>query len=63
MEGKRNVLADVASRIIASLSNVTNPLAFLAYYNVWFPLPQSPSWMLVILDSALCSNVITTACG
>jgi hypothetical protein len=62
-EGERNVLADVASRIIASLTNVTNPLAFLAYYNARFPLPQSPSWVLVTLDSALCSNVISTLRG
>jgi hypothetical protein len=58
--GSTNTLADVASREIPSLSH---PSAFLSYFNSRFPLPQSPSWNLVTLDSALCSNVISTLRG
>jgi hypothetical protein len=61
-EGERNVLADVASRVIANQPNISNA-AFLAHFNHRFPLPQSPSWTRVTPDFDLCSNVISTLRG
>jgi hypothetical protein len=60
--GETNILADVASRVIKSIT-ASNPCAFLSYFNDRFPLPQSPSWQLVTLDSSLSSNVILTLRG
>jgi hypothetical protein len=60
--GETNILANVASRVIKSIT-ASNPCAFLSYFNDRFPLPQSPSWQLVTLDSNLSSNVILTLRG
>jgi hypothetical protein len=65
-EGEKNILADVASRAIRELEHlpvVSNLIAFLAYFNSRFPLPQSPSWTLATPDSILSSNVISTLRG
>jgi hypothetical protein len=56
-QGERNILADVASRVIANQPKISNA-DFLAHFNHHFPLPQSPSWTRVTLDFTLCSNVI-----
>jgi hypothetical protein len=65
--GDTNTLADVASRRIKDVpcfpSFVSNPAAFLSYFNSRFPLPQSPSWNIVHPDSNHCSNVISTLRG
>jgi hypothetical protein len=61
--GDGNILADVASHAIALLLESSGPVAFLAYFNARFPLPQSPSWTHVMLDFAQSSNVILTLRG
>jgi hypothetical protein len=58
--GDGNILADLASRAIVCLLNSSDPVAFLAYFNHRFPLPQSPSWTHVTLDLDLSSSVIST---
>ncbi len=57
------MLADVASRAIVGLLNSSDLVAFLAYFNHRFPLPQSPSWTHVMLDLDLSSSVISTLRG
>jgi hypothetical protein len=60
--GKKNDMADVASRSFNSAS-ITPDIPFLTHFNTRFPLPQKLSWQLVPLTPAMSSLVISTLGG
>jgi hypothetical protein len=57
--GKKNQMADVASRSF----HIPDNQCFLTFFNTSFPLPQQQSWRIVQLMHAPTSNVISTLAG
>jgi hypothetical protein len=54
--GKKNQMADVASRSF----HISDDQCFLTFFDASFPLPQQQSWRIVQLMLAPTSNLIST---